>query len=70
LREKAGEILRELFHAMDEFDYDAAEKICDELERYEYDSLVEESYQKLRECVDNIDYDGTKQQAVEMIALL
>lgn len=70
LREKAGEILRDLFHAMEDFDYDAAERICSELGRYEFDSLVEESYKKLCRMVENIDYEGTRRQAIEMLALL
>lgn len=70
LREKAGEILRDLFHAMNDFDYDTAEKTIKELDKYEYDSLVAESFERLKDCVDRIDYEATKKQAIEMISLL
>ncbi len=70
LREKAGEVLRDLFHAMEDFDYDRAEKTIADLDKYEYDSLVQESFEKLKECVDRIDYEATGKQAIEMLALL
>ena len=70
LREKVGAALRDLFHAMEKYDYDAADRICEELGRYVYDDMVEESFQKMKKCVENIDYDGTKECALEMLILL
>ena len=70
LREKAGIALKELFHAMENFDYDKAENILTELGQYKYDELTEDVYRDLKEAVENIDYDVIKEKAIEMLVLL
>ena len=69
-REKAGELLRDMYHAMKDFDYDTAEKGISELEKYELDDISAECFEALKGCVSNIDYEGTSRQAVRMLALL
>ena len=68
--EKARESLREMYHAMKEFDYDTAERLIKELGKYEYDNIASSCYNDLKTCVDNIDYEGTGRQAVKLLALI
>ncbi len=68
--DKAKDALREIYHAIRDFDYDTAERLIGELDRYEYDDIAEPCFNDLKACVDNIDYEGTGKQAVRMLAML
>lgn len=67
-REKVREALKDLFYAADDFDYDNARKIIFDLGEYRYDDRMETIYVKLKDSIEDIDYEETRKGAVEMLA--
>jgi len=67
-REKVREALRNLFYAADDFDYDKARTIIFDLGNYQYDDRLETVYVKMRDSIEDIDYDSTRKGALEMLA--
>lgn len=69
-REAVRQSLRRLFYAADDFDYDGAKSIIETIGTYSFDERIEAVYKKLSDRIEDIDYEGTGQAAVEMLAML
>lgn len=67
-REKVREILRSLFYAADDFDYEKAKNVIYELGKYQFSEQLEDLYQNMHESLENIDYEETRKYAVLMLA--
>ena len=69
-REAVRQSMRSLFYAADDFDYDGARDIISAISIYNFDERLESVYEKMQERIEDIDYEGTRQAAVEMLAML
>ncbi len=67
-RKKVREALRKLFYAADDFDYERSKKIIFDLGTYQYSDRLETVYVKMKDSIEDIDYDATREGAVEMLA--
>ena len=69
-RDAVRQSLRSLFYAADDFDYDGAKKIIAGLGTYNFDDSLEKVYDKMQNTIEDIDYEGTRLAAAEMLAML
>lgn len=69
-RAKVREVLRKVYYASDDFDYETGKQLIFELGNYDFDELLGGIYEKMRDSIENIDYDATKRHSVEMLSLL
>ncbi len=66
--EKVRDLLKAVFYAADDCNYDAAEAAAGELEQYQYDEYAEKTYEALKAGICEINYKEVKKCAVEMLA--
>ena len=69
-RDALRQSLRSLFYAADDFDYDGAKEIISGLGMYNFDDSLEKVYDKMQTTIEDIDYEGTRLAAAEMLAML
>ncbi|MBO4618086.1 MAG: Hpt domain-containing protein, partial [Lachnospiraceae bacterium] len=69
-REAIRQSMRSLFYAADDFDYDGAKDIISAISIYNFDDRLEAVFEKMQDRIEDIDYEGTRQAAVEMLAML
>lgn len=69
-RETARLKLKEMYYALDDFQYDVAEEVVYKLGSYEMEEDVEAIFDKLSDAVKNVDYAGAKEAALEMLTYL
>ena len=69
-RDAVRQSLRSLYYAADDFDYDGAKEIITGLGVYNFDDSLEKVYDKMQTTIEDIDYEGTRLAAAEMLAML
>lgn len=69
-RDALRQSLRSLYYAADDFDYDGAKEIISGLGIYNFDDSLEKVYDKMQTTIEDIDYEGTRLAAAEMLAML
>ncbi len=69
-KEKVRELLRELYYAADDFDYDNSVKLMFEIDGFTLSERLEKECYELNNMIENLDYGGVKEKAVEILILL
>ena len=68
--DKLKEKLRKIYYAADDFDYDGAKSEINDIGVYEYPKNLESLYMRMNDTIEDIDYKGTKDLAIEMMAMI
>lgn len=67
-RDKVRDALRQIFYATKDFDYDKAQEIIISLGEYQFDGRMETVYVKMKDSIENVNYEAARKGAVEMLA--
>ena len=67
-KERVRETLRTLFYAADDFDYEKARDIITEIGSYKLDDELNAIYEKMKESIEDINYEETRKGALLMLA--
>lgn len=69
-KEEIRELLRNIFYAADDFDYEKATDNLNEIAKYKYPDKILKICKAMHDCIEDIDYEGTRMKALEMLTFM